>query len=225
MHNTGKGAMSENPNQPRVYDAVLGGQAPPPVEGVVLGGLQGVKSRLASVLVEARIAALSEALNYGDAGLNLVIGALEDSSRQVRKSAYVLLQQRADFKAKQALQQYKFWNHFERLYWLPFNHATTFANRKVENFDPQIGITDPVGTAYALRVKKWITDENIKDKLEILLQDPEACLLEALVFGWWDYSYNVVDGLVAAYVHLEYLELDKVFGSGILEQIPYKKRG
>lgn len=42
--------MSENPNQPRVYDVVLGGQAPPPVEGVVLGGLEGVKSRLLAAL-------------------------------------------------------------------------------------------------------------------------------------------------------------------------------
>lgn len=198
--------MSENPNQPRVYDAVLGGQAPPPLEGVVLGGIEGVKSRLASALVEARIAALSEALNYGETGLDLVIGALENSSRQVRNAAYVLLQQKTDLKAKQALQQYKFWNHFERLYGLPNSHATTFANRKVENFDPQIGITDPVGTAYALRVKKWSTDENIKDKLEILLQDPEASLLEALVFGWWDYSYNVVDALVAAHEQLTNLK-------------------
>lgn len=27
-------------NQPREYDAVLGGQVPPPVDGLVLGGLE-----------------------------------------------------------------------------------------------------------------------------------------------------------------------------------------
>lgn len=40
--------MSKNPNQPREYDAVLGGKTPPPVDGVVLGGLEGVKRRLNS---------------------------------------------------------------------------------------------------------------------------------------------------------------------------------
>lgn len=40
--------MSENPNQPREYDVVLGGKNPPPVDGVVLGGLAGAKQRFAS---------------------------------------------------------------------------------------------------------------------------------------------------------------------------------
>ncbi len=30
-------------NNKREYDAVLGGQAPPPVNGVVLGGIEGVR--------------------------------------------------------------------------------------------------------------------------------------------------------------------------------------
>lgn len=32
--------MNKNPNQPKKFDAVLGGQDPPPVTGVVLGGLE-----------------------------------------------------------------------------------------------------------------------------------------------------------------------------------------
>ena len=35
--------MTNNQNQPREYDAVLGGQSPPPVEGAILGGIEGVK--------------------------------------------------------------------------------------------------------------------------------------------------------------------------------------
>ena len=58
--------MTDNQNQPRDYDAVLGGQSPPPVDGVVLGGLEGVRSRLRSSVVEVQVNALSEALNYGD---------------------------------------------------------------------------------------------------------------------------------------------------------------
>lgn len=200
--------MSENPDQPREHDAVLGGTAPSPVDGVVLGGLEGVKQRLTGAVVEARVALLSEALKYGEAGLDLVIGALNDESGQVQWSAYLLLHEKTDLKVKQALQKYKFWKHFERLYGLPSEHATTFAYRKVENFDPQIGITDPVGTAYALRVPRlWSEDENITDKLEKLLQDPSASSLEALVFGYWyNTSSSVVDALVAAHKQLTNLK-------------------
>lgn len=35
--------MPDNQNQLRVDDVVLGGQSPPPCEGVVLGGIEGVK--------------------------------------------------------------------------------------------------------------------------------------------------------------------------------------
>ena len=57
--------MPDDPKQPTEYDAVLGGTAPPPVSGVVLGGLEGVKRRWKSAVVEQRMAALTEALKYG----------------------------------------------------------------------------------------------------------------------------------------------------------------
>ena len=79
--------MPENPNQPKDFDVVLGGQVPAPVGGVVLGGLAGVEQRFRSGVVEHRIAALTEALNYGDAGLELVIQALDDEAEQVRDFA------------------------------------------------------------------------------------------------------------------------------------------
>ncbi|WP_375472565.1 hypothetical protein [uncultured Nostoc sp.] len=72
--------MAENQNQPKEYDAVLGTQNSAPIGSVILGGLEGVKSRLRSVDIEARIAALKEALNYGEAGLDLVIQAWQDES-------------------------------------------------------------------------------------------------------------------------------------------------
>jgi hypothetical protein len=43
------------------------------VSDAVLGGIEGVKRRLASAVVEQRIAALTKALKYGQAGLDLVI--------------------------------------------------------------------------------------------------------------------------------------------------------
>ena len=54
--------MPNQQNQPREYDAVLGGQNLIPRDTAVLGGIVGIKSRLASPAVEVRITALSEAL-------------------------------------------------------------------------------------------------------------------------------------------------------------------
>ena len=46
--------MSEN--QPREYDAVLGGDSQAPVDGVVLGGIEGIKQRLANPDINVKIA-------------------------------------------------------------------------------------------------------------------------------------------------------------------------
>jgi len=98
--------MSNHQNEPREYDAVLGGQISIPVNAAVLGGIPGVKSRLASPAVEVRIAALSEALKYGEAGLDLIIRGLQDESMQVKLAAYSLLKDRDKEKFKQHLRNY-----------------------------------------------------------------------------------------------------------------------
>jgi formylglycine-generating enzyme required for sulfatase activity len=98
--------MSDNQNEPREYDAVLGGQNSIPVNAAVLGGIPGVKSRLASPAIEVRIAALSEALKYGEAGVDLIIGALQDKLMQVKSAAFSLLKDRDEEKTKQCLQKY-----------------------------------------------------------------------------------------------------------------------
>src|SRR4028119_2495050 len=98
--------MSNHQKEPREYDAVLGGQNLIPVNAAILGGISGVKSRLASPAVELRIAALSEALKYGESGLDLVIQALHDESMQVKFAAYLLLKDRDDLKIKPPFQDY-----------------------------------------------------------------------------------------------------------------------
>ncbi|UNU25597.1 formylglycine-generating enzyme family protein [Microcoleus vaginatus] len=98
--------MTENPNQPREYDAVLGGESQVPLSAAVLGGIPGVKSRLASPIVEVKIAALSEALKYGEPGLELIIGALQDESIAVRFAAYSLLKDRDELNLKGQFQKY-----------------------------------------------------------------------------------------------------------------------
>ena len=97
--------MPENANQPREYDAVLGGQNPP-IYAAVLGGIEGVKKRLASSILEVRINALSEALNYGGQGLDLVLEALQDESIEVQFTAYSLLKDRQEPRVKQQLDNF-----------------------------------------------------------------------------------------------------------------------
>ncbi|MEG3978090.1 formylglycine-generating enzyme family protein [Microcoleus sp. herbarium8] len=98
--------MPNEQNQPGEYDAVKGGQNSTPVNAAVLGGIAGVKSRLASPAIEVRIAALSQALKYGEAGLDLIIGALRDESMSVQSAAYSLLKDRKDLKIQLQFQDY-----------------------------------------------------------------------------------------------------------------------
>ncbi|MEH1796880.1 HEAT repeat domain-containing protein [Nostoc sp.] len=201
--------MTNNQNQPGEFDAVLGGEAPPPVQGVVLGGIEGVKRRLSSSNIEAGIASVSEALNYGDAGLYLLIEALKNKSRKVQRAALKILKDIEDPQVELALKNYKFWKSFEKVYSIPCGYSTTFANRKVIEFDPTTKINDTVDIAYALRIipkeDYWKPSMNSVDKLQILLQSPLANQIEALVFGFWytssleDYTFlPVMDALLDA---------------------------
>lgn len=85
--------MVKESEEPREFDAVKGGQAPPPVSGAVLGGIEGLRQRFASLNEQVRIDAIANALNYGDEGIDILVKALKDSSLQVRGSAYEILKQ------------------------------------------------------------------------------------------------------------------------------------
>ncbi|MEW6497186.1 MAG: pentapeptide repeat-containing protein [Cyanobacteriota bacterium] len=105
--------MTNHPNQPKQDDAVLGGNAPA-YSGLVLGGIEGVKWRLgrsessgSPASIEQKIAALNDALKYGQAGLDLVIQALEDESWHIHQAAYSLLNSYSANNVKQSLVQYK----------------------------------------------------------------------------------------------------------------------
>ena len=92
-----------NPQQPGKYDAVLGGNSPSLEGAAVLGGIEGVKLRLKNQNSNVRIAALEQALNYGEQGLDLVIEGLNDESLEVEKTAYFLLRNKVELKVKRAL--------------------------------------------------------------------------------------------------------------------------
>lgn len=65
---------------PRKYDAVLGSQVLAPEGAAVLGGLFGVRSRLASSHLASKIGAMSEACKYGEPGFDLMVQFLKDKS-------------------------------------------------------------------------------------------------------------------------------------------------
>ncbi|MEH2176958.1 STM4015 family protein [Nostoc sp.] len=214
--------MTDNQNKPRDYDAVLGGQSPLPVDGVVLGGIEGVKRCLSNPVTQVRIAALSEALKYGDAGLDVLIQGLQDKSRLVQRFAYRLLKPRVEAQVIQALQIYKPWDLEERIDKYYVYKATQFANRQVVDFNPNISIIKPVNKAYSFRCGDYeyydydenlpsqlgrlvqeTNEENLPSQLSRLLQEPNADKLEALVFGLWAQPYesdssSIVQALVDA---------------------------
>ena len=80
-----------HPQQPGKYDAVLGGNSPSPEGAAVLGGIEGVKLRLQNPDAKVRIAALEQAVNYGEQGLDLVIAGLKDESWDIQNAAYLII--------------------------------------------------------------------------------------------------------------------------------------
>ena len=95
--------MNDGSRQPKEYDLVLGGNNLPPTDGLVLGGIAGVKQRLASDDIKQQLTALSEALDYQQEGLDLVISALYSQSVIIKNQAYKLLQTRTETKIKNIL--------------------------------------------------------------------------------------------------------------------------
>ncbi|OCQ95339.1 hypothetical protein BCD64_25655 [Nostoc sp. MBR 210] len=99
--------MPDDINQPREYDVVLGGQNLPPIDGVVLGGIEGVRHRLDSVhSQEIRIAALSDTLKYGEEGQALLQQIVLTETGNLQWLAYDLLFNSATENQKQNLLPY-----------------------------------------------------------------------------------------------------------------------
>lgn len=83
--------MSEQQNQSSKDDEVLGRENSP-----LQGGIDSIKRRLSNPVLEVQTAALKEALNFGDAGLEVVLQALQTGSRKLHHSAYRLLRKRQE---------------------------------------------------------------------------------------------------------------------------------
>ncbi|GJD23960.1 hypothetical protein RIVM261_089160 [Rivularia sp. IAM M-261] len=85
--------MLKNSEEPREFDAVKGGQLPPPLNGAVLGGIEGLRQYLASLDEQVRLDAVANASEYDDEGIDILVKALKDTSLQVRVNAYKVLKE------------------------------------------------------------------------------------------------------------------------------------
>ncbi|MEM6753074.1 MAG: hypothetical protein AAF630_08915 [Cyanobacteria bacterium P01_C01_bin.38] len=166
--------------QPREFDAVLGGNTPPPVTGVVLGGIEGVKRRLESEIVDVRIKALSDSLKYGEAGLDLVIEALEDDSLQVKGFASRLLKEWGGEKGKQALLEFD-----------PYLYFTKLDDWEVEEFNPEVGIVNPENKASL-----------IVEQLIALINENRLQEVETLLYFLHDYDYQYLNQQQYEYINI-----------------------
>ncbi|MDZ8091233.1 MAG: hypothetical protein RMZ42_04745 [Nostoc sp. DedQUE05] len=86
------------------------------VNNTILGAIERVKQLLAYGKFEQKIDALLDAFEYGEAGLDLIIQALENSEVDVQEAAYWLLLESAEPRAKLALQAYNPYLFFEYLF-------------------------------------------------------------------------------------------------------------
>jgi len=224
--------MTNNQNQPNQYDAVLGGNAPPPIHGAVLGGIEGVKRRLASSSVEAQIAALNDALNYGDVGLDLVIDAFNSESKKVKRIAYELLENRSELRVEEYLWRYGFCS--ERIYetldenyvYLAFEN---FYNREVITYYSEKDIDELDNNAHVIDEENFdsLFNEALTNKIEALIfigdyhlsfisdsdkfTNLKAVFIGAYEFEEYDYWYEFpicnIGLILKAYPKLELLQL------------------
>lgn len=106
--------MTDNSNQPRQDDLILGGQAPP--TGAVLGGLDSIKQRFSSGVWDQQVAAATQALQYGEVGFNLLLQVLKQpESSQLRWAVYEVLSRKTEPEIEAAVFQYSPYRSFQHL--------------------------------------------------------------------------------------------------------------
>lgn len=98
--------MTKHLNQLHPDDAVLSESTSSP-RAAFLGGLEDVKLRLSSKSDEVRIAALAQALKYGQVGKNWVFQIVKTETGLVQWAAYDLLWENSNEKARQKLLKYR----------------------------------------------------------------------------------------------------------------------
>ena len=93
--------------KPKEYDAVLGGNNPPPVDGLVLGGIEGVKRCFCKANSdEEKISLLKEALKYSEAGEDWLFEIASTETNKIQWIAAALISATSNEEYKQRLVGY-----------------------------------------------------------------------------------------------------------------------
>jgi hypothetical protein len=65
----------------------------------------------------------------------------------------------------------------------------TFLGKPIVNYEPDVGIVDPIDTVYRLRVE-YDDEMSILDLLASFANDDNASKVTSLIIGMWDYDYS-----------------------------------
>jgi hypothetical protein len=170
--------MSET--NPRQSDLVLGGQNPPPTNAAILGGLAGAKQRTENASIGQRLQVLNNALKYGDSAINLALHSLIDPADEVKQLARKLLRTQLGNNGKKALLDRE-----------PLSYFITPNNWRQEIYKSDIGILDPDGSAYRVKITYKHRGEFDFSIFESLLSDKNIVNLQALVLSVDCYAYCI----------------------------------
>jgi len=100
--------------RPRPDDAVLGGQSQAPLDAAVLGGIQGVRQKLASDNEVVKKEGVLQALNYGEKGIEVLFELLErESHQEIWWLANQTLEKQYDPEITARLKNYFPWYEYE----------------------------------------------------------------------------------------------------------------
>ncbi len=171
-------------------DLVLGRQTPPPTNAAILGGLAGVKQRLASESIVERLSALNDAVQYGESAIDLALAALSDRAKEVRYLAETLLRDRLGDTGQRAfLDNVNIIRYFTKIE--NWKQKIYFNSDSEEN-----RISDPKYTAYEIEVTigRWGGYRGkLERDLKLMSKDPRISELQALIFKIRDLNYNFFD--------------------------------
>ena len=166
--------MSENTNKPQEDDAVLGGNSPA-YSGAVLGGVGGVKWRLENGKFELKLLAVSEAVKYGNAGLEVVMQGL----RKEPGAVYQLLWQQTASDIKQAFYDYTIANRLPSMVGVDYRKLESLlAAQKWQEADRETAA-----------IMLWLSDQEAKGLLALEdIQNFPKLDLYTLDHLWVSYS-------------------------------------
>ena len=92
---------------PQPYDAVLGGQSQAPPDAAVLGGIEGVRQKLASDSEAVKKEGILQALNYGEKGIEALFWVLAgEKSLNIQWLAYQTLAKQSNAAIEARLKNY-----------------------------------------------------------------------------------------------------------------------